>query len=73
MTRQEHLNWCKRRALEYVTAGDNSQAFASMTSDIMKHPETQMHQATNELGISLLVNGHLESAQQMRDWINGYN
>lgn len=73
MTRQEHLNWCKQRALEYVTAGDNSQAFASMCSDVMQHPETEMHQSTNRLGMSLMMAGHLESPQQMRDWINGYN
>lgn len=73
MTRQEHLNWCKQRALEYVEAGDNSQAMASMCSDVMKHPETQMHQSTNELGMGMLLAGLLNSPQQMRDWINGYN
>jgi hypothetical protein len=38
MTRAEHLNWCKQRALEYVATGDLSQAVASMTSDLHQAP-----------------------------------
>jgi hypothetical protein len=30
LTRDEHLAWCKRRALEYVGAGDLTHAVASM-------------------------------------------
>ena len=33
MNRQEHLDWCKKRALEYVDAGDLSGGMASMMSD----------------------------------------
>ena len=73
MTRQEHLDWCKRRALAYVDQGDNESAFASMCSDFMKHEETKMHKSTNQLGMSLLISGNLASPEQMRDWINGYN
>ena len=40
MTRQEHLQWCKDRAMEYVKDGDLLQAVTSMMSDINKHPET---------------------------------
>ena len=40
MTRDEHLAWCKRRALEYVGAGDLRQAVASMASDLKTHPDT---------------------------------
>lgn len=39
-TRQEHLQWCKNRAMEYVAAGDLPNAVASMVSDLNKHPET---------------------------------
>ena len=38
MTRDEHLAECKRRALEYLDAGDPREAFTSMLSDIGKHP-----------------------------------
>lgn len=40
MTRDEHLAWCKRRALEYFAAGDVQQAVASMTSDLKAHADT---------------------------------
>jgi hypothetical protein len=72
VTRAEHLEWCKRRALAYVDAGDNQQAFASMASDLNKHPETQGHSAL-ELGMMMLIGGHLDSSDQMRRFIDGFN
>lgn len=71
-TRDEHLSWCKKRAHEYVDAGDNAQAFASMASDLSKHPETQGHAAIG-LGMMMLMGGHLSTGHQMRDFINGFN
>ena len=44
MTRAEHVQWCKRRALEYLdvmTPPDPVQAVTSMLSDLGKHPETR--------------------------------
>jgi hypothetical protein len=70
--RAEHVAWCKARALEYVEAGDNQQAFTSMASDMGKHPETAGTDV-QMLGMMLLMNGHLTTQQQMRDWINGFN
>ena len=72
-TREQHLQWCKDRALEYVEAGDNQQAFSSMASGLTKHPETQMHRTTIALGMQMLMSGHLDSAKQMREFINGFN
>lgn len=40
MTRDEHMAWCKKRALEYLDAGDITNAVTSMMSDLSKHPET---------------------------------
>ena len=40
MTRDEHLAWCKRRALEYVATGDLTHAVASMASDLKTHLDT---------------------------------
>ena len=71
-TREEHLQWCKDRALQYVEAGDNHQAFASMSSDLGKHPETEGHGGIM-LGMGLMMNGHLDGAKKMRDFINGFN
>lgn len=72
MTRQEHLNWCKQRALEYIDKGDTQNAWASMASDLMKHPETEKHAAI-QLGMMLLMGGHLGTADKMREFINGFN
>jgi hypothetical protein len=70
-TRADHLAWCKQRALEYVERGDLNNAFKSMMSDLRKHPETGDHVAIT-LGASLMLNGHLDTAQQMKEFIEGF-
>jgi hypothetical protein len=72
MTRAEHLQWCKQRALEYVAQGDLTNAYASMASDLNKHSETRGHPAI-ELGMSLTLIGDLNTPQKMRDFIEGFN
>lgn len=72
MNRSEHLQWCKDRALKYVDAGDNKNAFASFQSDMSKHEETNNHLAL-ELGMTLLLSGNLSSPYQMTEWITGFN
>jgi hypothetical protein len=42
MTREEHLQWCKDRALEYLNRGDVVNAVTSMMSDLDKHDETRL-------------------------------
>lgn len=71
-TREDHLKWCKERATAYVDQGDTTNAFASMTSDLRKHPETESHPAI-ELGMMMLMGGHLSSADEMRRFIDGFN
>lgn len=72
MNRTEHLDWCKKRALEYVDAGDVTQAYTSMVSDLSKHPETEDHAAI-QLGMMMLISGHLSTSEKMREFINGFN
>lgn len=72
MTRAEHLQWCKDRALEYVDAGKVSEAFASLTADLCNNPETQDHAAI-ELGTMMLMGGKLSTAEEMREFILGCN
>ncbi len=70
MTRREHIQWCKRRALAYLP--DNpSDAFASMVSDMQKHPETCDHPAIN-LGCQLFLEGKLDTTEKMRHFIEGF-
>jgi len=71
-TRAEHLAWCKKRAFEYVKAGELENAFASMGSDLGKHPETENHGGI-KLGMMLLMSGHLSTAQEMQKFIEGFN
>lgn len=73
-TRDEHLQWCKERALEYVENGDNVQALASFRSDLTKHPGTQSSiDICDRLGVGLAMMGQLQSAEQMRKFINDFN
>jgi hypothetical protein len=72
MKRQEHMEWCKKRALEYVDIGDLPNAFASMTSDLRSYPETANHLGI-ELGMMLLFTGKLNTQDEMRKFIEGFN
>lgn len=72
MTREQHLAWCKERAIRELEHGDISGAYASMASDLGKHPETQGHAAI-QLGMMMLMGGQLSSAQDMRRFIDGFN
>lgn len=72
MTRDEHLDWCKKRAYEYCDRGDLTEAFASFASDMGKHPETKDHSAIG-LGLMMMMSGHLVTVQEMRKFIEGFN
>lgn len=41
-SREEHLEWCKARAREYLDQRDIMNAVTSMLSDLEKHPETSI-------------------------------
>jgi hypothetical protein len=70
MDRDEHLAWCKKRALEYWRAGDLSNAVASMGSDLGKHDETRhASEALIALGILYVVNGDYDGVKR---WIEGF-
>jgi hypothetical protein len=72
MNREEHLEWCKKRALEYVEMGDLQQAVTSMLSDLEKHKETINHPA-KELGVMMLFSGGLKTTTQVEKFINGFH
>ncbi len=72
MTRDEHLAWAKRRALQYLDAGDLPEAFTSMASDLSKYQDFRkpVYTTLNELGLLYLVN---HDAPGLRRWIEGFN
>lgn len=71
-SRQEHLQWCKNRALEYVNSNNLPTAYMSICSDLSKHEETKNHLAIG-LGMNLMMAGKLDSAEEMRKFIEGFN
>lgn len=77
MTRQEHLNWAKQRAFEYLQPGkffSIDDAMASIVSDLGKHDETRHHVTmTCPLMFQLRASGHLSTADEMRKFIEGFN
>jgi hypothetical protein len=73
ITRAEHLQWCKDRAMEYVNAGDYTNAITSMLSDLTKHPETEKSGTgiCAQIGMMELMRGATkESATR---YIQGFN
>lgn len=69
MTRDEHLAWAKKRALEYLDAGDVVNAITSMGSDLEKHPELKLNQHLLALGLMYARDHDREGA---RRWIEGF-
>ena len=71
MTRQEHLQWCKNRALEYLNRGDLVNAIASMLSDLSRHDETRdIGEKLRQLGMLYVINNDSAGA---RRFIEGFN
>ena len=72
MTRNEHIAWCKERALEYVESGDLTNAWASMVTDLSTHDGTQGHVGI-QLGMMQIMTGGLKTQHEMRHFIEGFN
>lgn len=71
MTREEHLEWAKKRALEYLENGDYPNAINSMMSDLGKHEELRGHSGIL-LGTMLRMGGFLKTERGVREWITGF-
>ena len=71
MPREEHLEWCKQRAREYLDRGDIANGISSMLSDLNNHPETKQDNTTmSALGLLYAMNKDLRGA---RRFIEGFN
>lgn len=71
MTRAEHLEWCKKRAHEYLARGDTVNAVISMMSDLSKHPETaHKNPMLDMLGVMAAQSG---DEREVRRYIDGFN
>ncbi len=72
ISRADHLQWCKDRALEYVELGDLIEAIASMVSDLKKHPQTQLSPPVERALIIPILFNQLDE-KKVTEWINGFN
>jgi hypothetical protein len=72
MNVQEHIDWCKQRALEYVEVGDLANAVASMMSDLRKGPV--MPDSGLLLGLYQIVLLDVQKGDKdaVRRWITGF-
>jgi hypothetical protein len=71
VTRDEHLAWCKRRALEHVDADDLSHAVATMASDLKTHPDTDNPVLNGLLAIGMMYVRDGDEAA-VRRWIERF-
>jgi hypothetical protein len=80
MTRDEHMKWCKSRAIDefdfYNTKSGLKEAIKngiiSMTSDINKHPETKS-ESLQALCMMQLLGNMIHSRSEFVNFINGFN
>lgn len=72
MTQDEHIEWCKTRALQYLDAGDVRQAFTSMLSDVRKHPDLENHAGLLIGAGFMLLPGWIDNPVEVRRWIVGF-
>jgi hypothetical protein len=77
MTRTEHLNWCKDRAIQefdfYAKEGFGralNNGLASMASDISKHPETKSAALQSLCMMQAMI---IKDRQGFINFINGFN
>lgn len=71
-TRDEHLRYCKDRALEVLGTGDLKGAVGSMTSDLLKWDGGAMYDATTIAFLSMDGVMFCNTEAQVRHWIEGF-
>ena len=67
----EHLAGCRRRAFEYVDAGDLAHAISSMASDLKTHPDTDNPAISGlgMIGMMYVTDGDKDAVQR---WIERF-
>ena len=71
-TREEHIEWCKQRAREYLAQGELLNAVTSMMSDLEKHPETKSLGAMAALGVFAAMRAQESDEDFVRRYIEGF-
>lgn len=75
MTREEHMQWCKDRAMDYVKRGDLVNAVASMMSDLSKHDDTRssVNGVLGQLGLLAAQQAQSGDRAAVERYILGFN
>lgn len=71
ISRAEHILWCKRRARDYLAAGQLNLAVTSTLLDLRKHPETETD-ASPAFGMAGLMSAAAGDAEAVRRFIEGF-
>jgi len=67
--REEHLQWAKDRAIEYLDRGDIRNAITSFMSDLGKHADTR---DSPVIGMGMMIM-QMNNEKDARDYILGTN
>ena len=72
-SKQQHLDWCRQRALQYLDAGELTNACASLLSDLRKHEETRTTAAlAGEQWAAKALSGHWDNPENVRQLIDQF-
>jgi hypothetical protein len=71
-TYDEHLEWCKERAREYLAEGDLVNAVICMMSDLDKHPETRAKRGRDSNLNALGLFAAMRAQEGDRDFVVRY-
>ena len=73
MERTEYIEWAKKRAIEFLgETEDVTGAYSSLVSDLTANDETKNHIGIN-LGMRMMMIGKLQTAEEMRRFIDGFH
>jgi hypothetical protein len=69
---KDHLEWSKKRAVDYLERGDVAGAWISMANDLSNNDELRDHPAI-KMGTTMLFAGRLSTREAMEKFIEGFN
>lgn len=72
-TREQYVQWCKDRAMEYVERGDLLEGVTSMMSDMDKRDDTKLKGALGALGIHAAMQAQQGNRDMVERFILGFN
>ena len=71
VSREEYLEWAKKRAYEFIERGEIRKGLDSFYSDMEKHSELRKHPFLS-IGAQIVLGGGLKSKEEVEDFIQGF-